>query len=224
MNHVPRVKICGNASRQDARIAVAAGADALGFLVGLRYPSDDELAPARAAQLIAALPPFVTGVLVTHVSDLDAVSGLCRTVRPAALQLHGDFNVEEAPALREAFPHMRIIKVIHPQDDGAVDEARHAAHYVDALLLDTRTESRLGGTGMVHDWSISRRIRDALPETPIVLAGGLTPDNVAAAIERVKPYGVDVNSGVSIAPGRKDARSVGRFIRAAKDSAFDLGH
>jgi phosphoribosylanthranilate isomerase len=222
MLHVPRVKICGNTSREEVGFAIARGVDALGFLVGLLYPSDDELSPTRAAEMIGSLPPFVTGVLVTHWSNLDEVRDLCRTVHPAAVQLHGDFGLEEIPSLRAAFPYLRIIKVIHVEDGAAVEAARRAAHFADAVLLDTRTETRLGGTGVVHDWSISRRIRDALGDTPVILAGGLTPENVATAIASVRPYGVDVNSGVSLARGKKDRRAVEEFIRIAKAATFEV--
>jgi phosphoribosylanthranilate isomerase len=160
----------------------------------------------------------VAGTLVTHRSAPDEVGRLCRVVRPSVLQLHGEFAPQAVPALRAQFPAIRIIKAVHVESEAAFERARHVAPHVDAILLDSRTATRLGGTGLVHDWSISRRIRDALPATPVVLAGGLTPANVAGAIERVRPYAVDVNSGVSVRRGQKSRELVARFIQAAHAS------
>ena len=162
------------------------------------------------------LPPFVAGTLVTHRAELEEVRRLCRLARPQVVQLHGDFPLGAIPLLRESFPALRIVKTVHVDGERSLEEARHAAPHVDAILLDTRTATRLGGTGLTHDWSISRRIRDALPTTPVIPAGGLTPDNVARAIEQVDPHAVDVNSGVSIRPGQKSETLITRFIAAAK--------
>jgi phosphoribosylanthranilate isomerase len=110
---------------------------------------------------------------------------------------------------------------VHVDGEPAIEVAAKAARFADAVLLDTKTATRIGGTGVTHDWSISRRIRDALAPTPVILAGGLTPANVAAAVEQVHPYAVDVNSGVSIRRGRKSAALVEAFIGAAKRAGVD---
>jgi len=157
-----RVKICGNRHRGDGAVATAAGADAVGFIVGATYVSEDAISPAEARALNASLPPFVSGVLVTHLQTT-------------------------------------------------------AAH-VDAILLDSRTPDRIGGTGVTHDWTISREIVRRCP-IPVVLAGGLTPENVAEAIAAVRPYGVDVNSGVDGKDGHKEASKVAQFIQRASVSA-----
>lgn len=219
MEPAVRVKVCGITREEDAQVAASLGIDALGFLVGLDYESDDALAPGDAARLVTALPPFVTSVLVTHQSRPEPVATLCRIVRPRALQLHGDVDAECVASLRPAFPHLRIIATVHVDDASAVERARRVARHADALLLDTRTSTRLGGTGLVHDWSISRRIRDALHGTPMILAGGLTPANVGAAIALVRPYGVDVNTGVCLRPGTKSADLMRDFARAVRSAA-----
>jgi phosphoribosylanthranilate isomerase len=213
-----RVKICGVTTPEDAALAVRLGADAVGVLVGLSHASEDELYPERAAAILATLPPFVTGTLVTHLTGLEDVQRLCHATRPHAVQLHGDVAADVIPGLRALFPSLRIVKTVHVDGEGSVDAARRTSPHVDAVLLDTRTATRLGGTGLTHDWSISRRIRDALAHTPVILAGGLTPDNVAAAVDRVHPYAVDVNSGVSLRRGQKSDDLLARFIRAAKTS------
>ena len=217
MRSVTRVKICGIASLADASAAVAAGADALGFLVGLDYPTADELSAEQASELVTALPPFVTPVLVTHRVGLEQVVALCRLVNPHAVQLHGAFPLAEIPALRAELPHLKVIKAVHPMDDDGLDSALAAEPVVDAVVLDSKTGQRIGGTGMTHDWRRSRAIRDRL-RVPVILAGGLNPDNVAAAVEQVQPFGVDVNTGVCEAPGRKSADKLRRFIGDARQA------
>jgi phosphoribosylanthranilate isomerase len=221
MTSVPRVKICGITTTADAWTATRLGADALGFLVGLLYESADQLSASAAARIIEALPPFVSGTLVTHRADLTEVRKLCREARPQVVQLHGPFPLEHIQGLREAFPAIKIIKAVHVDGEPAIEVAAKAAQFADAVLLDTKTAARIGGTGATHDWSVSRRIRDALAPTPVVLAGGLTPTNVAAAIEQVHPYAVDVNSGVSIRRGTKSAALIEAFIQAAKRALVD---
>jgi phosphoribosylanthranilate isomerase len=113
-------------------------------------------------------------------------------------------------------PAVKIVTTVHVIDASSVAAAIEAAVHADAVLLDTRTSTRIGGTGVTHDWSISRRIRDAIWPRPTILAGGLTPDNVAAAIARVAPYAVDVNSGVSLRRGVKSPERMARFIAAVR--------
>jgi phosphoribosylanthranilate isomerase len=217
-----RVKICGITTHEDASAAVNLGTDALGFLVGLLHESEDEISAKAAAEIVATLPPFVSGTLVTHRAELAEVRELCKDVRPQVLQLHGAFPLDRIPQLREEFPSLKIIKAVHVENKLAVDLAKTAAPYVDAVLLDTKTATRIGGTGVTHDWSISRRIRDALVGTRVILAGGLNPENVASAVVQVRPYAVDVNSGVSIRRGKKSPELMERFIRAAKRVAVEI--
>lgn len=221
MTSVPRVKICGITTREDAWTAIRLGADALGFLVGLLHDSEDQLSAPAAGKIIEALPPFVSGTLVTHRADLTEVRALCRETRPQVVQLHGPYPLEHIQGLRDAFPSIKIVKAVHVDGEAAIEVAAEAAQFADAVLLDTKTATRIGGTGMTHDWSISRRIRDALAPAPVILAGGLTPVNVAAAIEQVHPDAVDVNSGVSIRRGTKSAALVEAFIRAAKQALVE---
>lgn len=211
------MKICGITSAADARAAVDLGVNAVGVLVGLAYASADALSAREAGTILAALPPFVCGTLVTHLAGPAEVRELCRQARPQAVQLHGPYPVEGIAALREALPSMAIITTVHVEGEDSLEAARRAAPYADAILLDTRTATRLGGTGLTHDWAISRRIRDAVAATPVILAGGLTPANVASAIRQVRPYAVDVNSGVSLERGRKSPALVEAFVHAARN-------
>jgi len=199
----------------EARLAVSCRADALGFLIGLDYSTDDEIAPDAAKDIIASLPPFVSSVLVTHRTDFKWVADTGKRIGCNTLQLHGDFPLEDIPALRAALPHARVIKAVHVVDPSSISTAARWAPYCDGVLLDTKTNARIGGTGITHDWSISAKIVKRI-EKPVVLAGGLNPDNLATAIAAVSPYAVDVNSGVENFDGSKSAEKVEAFIRLAK--------
>lgn len=210
-----RVKICGMTNLADAEMTVFYGADALGFLIGLDYPSDDEVDAATAAKIIDNLPPFVSSVLVTHRTDAAWIEETCREIGCSTIQLHGDFPLEEIPALRRVVPSMRVVKAIHVIDASAVGLALAAARWADAVVLDSRTATRIGGTGTTHDWSISARIVKEVGK-PVVLAGGLNPENVRQAIATVWPFAVDVNSGVESLDGSKSPEKIKSFISLAK--------
>jgi phosphoribosylanthranilate isomerase len=213
------VKICGTTSEADAELALSAGAGGLGFLIGLEYPSDDEIEPGAARAIIEKLPPFVASVLVTHRDDPAWIARTAREIGCNTIQLHGRLAAERLPTLRELVPWAKLVKTIHVDGPAALAEAEATAEFADALLLDTRTETRLGGTGLTHDWTVSaaivRRVRK-----PVVLAGGLTPENVRDAIATVRPWAVDVNSGVEDARGRKDPARVQSFVERARAAAL----
>lgn len=215
----PFLKICGLRTEHEARAAVAAGATALGMLVGLTHRAEDQASEAEARQLVSASGSGAWFVLVTHLLDPAAIAALAARIGVSTIQVHGDVPPEGLRALRVLAPDTCLIKAIHVTGPDAVGRAEAVAPLVDALLLDSRTADRLGGTGQTHDWTISRRIVAAVAPVPVILAGGLTPDNVAAAIEQVRPAGVDVNSGVEDPSGAKDPARMRAFIAAAL-SAF----
>ena len=188
-------------------LAVELGADALGFIFypkSLRYVKVQD-----AANICGALPPFVAkvGVFVDELEyEIDKALGECLLT---ALQFHGD----EPPGFCQKFA-AQSIKAIRMRDE---ESLRIAAEYdVDALLLDTYTESERGGTGRIFDWSLATRAKEIGP--PIILSGGLTAANVQAAVRTVHPYGVDVSSGVEREPGKKDPEKLRRFIELCKSS------
>lgn len=203
-------------------MAVSFGADALGFLVGLNYFTDDEIDLQAARRIISETPPFVSSVLVTHKVDLDWVARACLQSGCNIVQLHGDFALAQIPELRQRIPNVRIIKAVNVVDESAVARAQAAAQQSDAVLLDSRTATRIGGTGHTHDWTISARIVKAV-EKPVILAGGLNPENIERAIAVVQPFAVDVNSGVEFPDGLKSPQKVEAFISLAKKAAADLG-
>jgi phosphoribosylanthranilate isomerase len=215
-----RSKICGIRSEADLRAAVAAGADAIGFISGVTHVSEDALDRHRAATLSAATPPFVTRVLVTHLPDATAIIDLADRIGVDAIQIHGLVSVDVVARVHERAAERPILAAVHVTGPEAVDAARAVAPYCDAVLLDSRTSDRLGGTGRPHDWSISAAIVDVLAgfDRPVVLAGGLTPATVAAAIRQVRPYAVDVNSGVETTGGDKDPAACAAFVAAARST------
>lgn len=199
-----RVKICGLTCLDEALHAVACGADALGFVF---YPGSPRYVdPDKAAAIIAALPPFVSavGLFVNEVPR--RIAEVAQQCRLDLLQLHGD----ETPA-DCLLPGRRVIKALRVRDEASLTRA--ADYPVAALLLDAWVADRYGGTGATFNWDLAAA---QARRGPVILAGGLTPDNVAAAVRRVRPFAVDVSSGVESAPGRKDPDKVAAFIRNAK--------
>jgi phosphoribosylanthranilate isomerase len=151
-----------------------------------------------------------------RIPDPERVAAFAASVGARTVQVLGEMAVPGLRRLRALVPGVRLLKAVHVTGEGALGDAlSHAAH-ADALVLDSRTADRLGGTGRTHDWSISARIVDTVAPLPVYLAGGLRPENVAEAVARVRPAGVDVNSGVEDATGRKDAAKMRAFVDCAR--------
>ncbi len=210
-----RVKICCITSSDEARIAVAAGADALGFVA--RMPSGaNQIPDALIADLVALAPPPVATILLTSETTAEAIAAHVRATRPAAVQIVAHIDPAESARLAVLEPNVRRIQVIHVEGPEALDRISAYAPHVHAFLLNSGRPSaptvELGGTGRTHDWEISARFVAASP-LPVFLAGGLTPENARQAIERVRPFGLDVCSGVR-ANGRLDPARLADFMRA----------
>lgn len=208
-----RIKVCGITNRDDALAAVAAGADALGFNFYTRSPR--YVAPSLARSIIEAVPREVwcVGVFVDEESPA-AVARLAEESGVAAVQLHG----EESPAYCAALSGRPVIKALRVGASFAPEEA--LAYPADAILLDSFSRRARGGTGETFDWSLARRTRELVSQ--LYLAGGLTPENVGRAVRAVRPFAVDVCSGVELAPGRKGAELMGRFVAAARAAHEEL--
>ncbi|MGW4071860.1 phosphoribosylanthranilate isomerase [Nocardia grenadensis] len=215
-----RAKICGIRSRSDLETAVSAAADAVGFICGTTHYSEDVLTPGVAAELSAATPSFVNRVLVTHLEEAGAILDLAARVGVDTIQVHGLVDRATLRAVHAAARGRAIVRAVHVTGTDAVARARDIAADSDAVLLDSRTADRLGGTGRTHDWSVSARIVDELSRMgrPVILAGGLTADNVEQAIAAVHPFGVDVNSGVETDVGDKDFTACQAFVKTAHES------
>jgi len=195
----PRIKICCIQSVVEARAAVAHGADAIGLVSampsGAGIIADERLIP----EIAAAVPPPVATFLLTSLTDTDAIVAQHRRCRTGTIQLVDALTRGTHADLRRALPGIRLVQVIHVLGDASVAEALAAAPHVDALLLDSGNPKlavkELGGTGRTHNWALSRRLVETCGK-PVFLAGGLRPDNVAAAWTQVRPFGFDVCSGV----------------------------
>ena len=194
--------------------AVAAGADAVGFVVGVPASTRD-LSLERAARLVRQVPVFTSSVLVMVPGALDDLVEAYETIRPDILQVHGN-GVPSVEEIREAIPGAALIKGIRSEPGEALRAAEEASGF-DAVLLDTFSPGVHGGTGMTHDWRISEMIRRKLSTRRLILAGGLTPGNVQEAIRTVRPYAVDVSTGVESRPGIKDHGKITSFIENVRE-------
>lgn len=207
------MKVCCIGSVEEARLAVRHGAAALGLVSAM--PSGPGVIPEeRIREIAAAVPTHVWTVLLTSLTDPAAIVAQQRRCGVRALQLVDRLPGGAHRRLRAALPDVRILQVVHVEGAGAIEEARALDGRVDALLLDSGRPAaptpELGGTGRVHDWRISREIRDAL-STPVFLAGGLGPHNVADAIRAVRPYGLDLCTGLRTR-GRLDEVKLADFM------------
>jgi len=212
------VKICCIQDEDEAALAVSAGATALGLVSAMPSgwgPIPDD----RIRAIAASVPPFIATVLLSSRTTVPEVIEHVDATGCNTLQLVDDFPIEGYDFLRERFPHLKILKAVHVIDESSISAARDLAPHVDAVLLDTGNPHAdvkvLGGTGMTHDWGISARIVEALAPKPVILAGGLKPHNVAEAVERVRPFALDLCTGV-----RSDDGAGGKALDADKLRAF----
>lgn len=199
-----KVKICGITSLEDAMMAVEAGADALGFVFYEKSPRF--INPLTAANIIAKLPPFVLTVGLFVNEELEKINWTADYCGLDLIQLHGDEGPDECMEVSR-----RVIKAFRIKDIVSIEPMKK--YQVSGFLLDAWCPDTYGGTGMTFNWEMAAAARQY---GRIILAGGLTPANVAEAVRLVQPYAVDVSSGVESAPGRKDLEKVREFIRLAK--------
>lgn len=195
---IPRVKICCIATVQEAKLAIRYGASALG-LVSEMPSGPGAISEKLIADIADILPPGIGSFLLTSRQDVDSIITQQRFCKTNTIQLCDRLISGSYEQLREGMPGVKLVQVIHVNDQGSIEEARKVSPQVDAILLDSGNQTlpvkELGGTGRVHNWKISRKIRDEV-DLPVFLAGGLSNENVAQAIQQVKPFGLDVCSGV----------------------------
>ncbi len=210
-----RLKICCISSLDEARLAISMGADALG-LVGPMPSGPGVIDDALSADIAGRVPPPVTTFLLTSETTAAGVIAHHRRVGSTALQLVDELEAGAYAQIRAALPGIKLVQVLHVVDENILAEADRVAPHVDAILLDSGnpnlTVKELGGTGRVHNWQISRQLVEQVP-VPVFLAGGLKPENVREAIETVRPFGVDICSGVRT-DGKLDAAKLEAFVRA----------
>jgi phosphoribosylanthranilate isomerase len=203
----PRVKICGLTRADDVRLAADLGADALGFIFA---PSKRRLTAEKALALVAEAPVWTSRVGVFGPDQHAEAEAIAGALRLDTLQFHGAPNLEALQALRRRF---RVVQAVGVGEDATGLSARLGAiaPHVDALLLDTARPGQLGGTGEAFAWEV---LDGLAPGVPVIVAGGLGPENVGALLARHAVWGVDVCSGVESAPGVKDAGALARFFGA----------
>jgi phosphoribosylanthranilate isomerase len=222
-----RLKVCCIASVDEARLAVAHGADALG-LVSAMPSGPGVIDDATVAAVAARVPVPVATFLLTSRTDAPGLIAQAQAAGAGTLQLVDAVAPDALAAVRSALPGVRLVQVIHVLDDASVEEAAAALPHVDALLLDSGNPrlavKELGGTGRVHDWGLSRRVRDTAHAegVPVFLAGGLRAENVGAAVAAVAPFGLDVCSGVRT-DGRLDPAKLVAFAAALRAADVAAG-
>jgi phosphoribosylanthranilate isomerase len=211
----PRVKVCCIRDRDEAGLAIRHGASALGLVSAM--PSGPGVIPDQTiAEIARAVPPGVASFLLTSRQDVGSIVEQQRRLRTTTLQICDRLTAGTYGELRAALPGVGIVQVVHVTGLESAEEALRVADEVDAILLDSGNQAlavkELGGTGRRHDWTVSRRIREAV-RVPVYLAGGLRPENLADAIAEVGPFALDVCSGVRT-DGRLDEDKLGRFFAA----------
>jgi phosphoribosylanthranilate isomerase len=226
-----RVKICGLMTGADVRLCTRAGVDAVGFVTEYPIPVPWNIDRAIARDLAALTPPFITTTAVVG-GPVETMLEIADTVRPDLLQLHGDETAGEIRHICSSLKGagIKVIKALRIDIDtnrarfeteDPLDAARVLSETgISGLAVDSKTADRPAGTGVPLDWRIAERISSSI-SIPLILAGGLTVENVSEAIRRVRPYGVDIISGVESAPGVKDEKQARRFVRTVKQILQD---
>jgi phosphoribosylanthranilate isomerase len=208
-----KVKVCGITSYEDANMAIELGVDAIGF--NFYHKSPRYIAPAVAREIADKLPPFTSVVgLFVNETNLDVVRSVSEMVKLTIIQLHGN----EGPSYCSQLQPWKLIKALRVGDGFDVSHVR--AYPVSAILLDSYSADAYGGTGSLFDWGMAVQAKQHARR--IILAGGLTPENVVSAIRTVKPYGIDVCSGVESAPGRKDRVRLQQFMQEVQRGRMEI--
>lgn len=218
------IKICANTNAADAKLAVECGANALGFVFAR---SSRQVTAGQAGLIVSELPGAVEKIGVFDTLDFKEIADTVRTASLTGVQIHGGFVPSLLKKLAEEFPGLRLIQTTH-YDVGARVEAQQAEDdlaalrgtpEIGAVLVDSRTAAASGGSGVAFDWNAAQEGLSVLAPMPLIVAGGLHAGNVRRAIEVLRPWGVDVATGVEACPGQKDPARVKEFIDAARSAA-----
>ena len=211
----PRVKICCISSKDEALTAISYGASAIG-LVGKMPSGPGPIPDELIAEIVKTVPPPIATFLLTSETSAEGIIKHQQSVMTNTIQMVDELKTGTYAQIRKALPGVKLVQVIHVIGEQSVSEAIRLSHFVDALLLDSGNPNlpvkELGGTGRIHNWELSREIRESIA-IPLFLAGGLNPDNVRAAIEFVQPFGIDLCSGVRT-DGRLDNEKLAKLFHA----------
>ena len=219
------VKICANTNLEDAELTAQSGADAVGFVFA---PSKRQVTTAQVALIVPHLPGNLEKIGVFSSRDANEIAGTVRATGLTGVQLHGGFEIDLARRLKDLLgPSVVVIQTLHWQVDGNGQNAAEVALQlaavardpaIDRVLVDSKTGTAAGGTGISFHWNSARAVF-AQAQSKLILAGGLRPESVAEAIEVLRPWGVDVASGVESLPGRKDKRKLEMFLESVRSSS-----
>jgi len=214
-----KVKICGITNPEDAKIAVDFGADFIGLIVEVPVQTPRKLTLGQAKKIIGMVNNSQI-VIVIIPSSITEIENIVETLNPTYLQLHGNESPKLVSEIKENFKDLKLIKTFHMESKSTLDSVLNTINKynnsIDVVLLDTKTD-KIGGTGKTHDWNLSRKIRENI-KMPIFLSGGLNSGNVKEAVNIVRPFAVDVASGVESEPGKKDPDKIKKFVNNSKCS------
>lgn len=217
MHSRTRIKVCGITSAEDAKEAIEAGVDAVGFIFAEKSPR--YISPEKVKEIVAQLPPFIHYVGVFVDKDPIEIEEIIEYCGLSYVQLHGSEDAEYCRKLAQAATPCKVIKAFRVSSRTLASDFTPYEETVKGFLLDTHVEGQEGGTGKPFDWSIIQSLKLQLP---MILAGGLTPENAAEAVRAVRPFAIDVNSGVEDEPGKKNYEKLRRLVKnvAAADADF----
>lgn len=214
----PYVQIAGVSSLDEALLCAGVGATALGFTLALPSGVHDGLTVAKTAKIIKRLPPRILPVVITYLRDADSAADLANQVGAGAVQFHGGMPEPELQRFRRLCPGLKTIGLVTVKDESSIQSAASfRPPFWDAVILDSfhPETGRTGATGLTHDWAVSAAVARRSP-LPVILAGGLNPDNVAYAIAIVRPYGVDAHTGLENPDGARNFDKIRAFVTASR--------
>ena len=212
-----KIQIAGVSSIEDSIRLIDLGVEGLGFTLRLPSGIHDNLTEEKARQIIAALPPLVGSVLITYITNPSEAVDFCKYLGVNTIQLHAPVEQGVMTEIKKQLPNIKIIKNVNVVSEAAVNEVNIYSDEADAIILDSYDpkSGMHGATGLTHDWTISRKIVQ-MCNIPVILAGGLNPDNVVEAIKYVQPWGIDVHTGIENPDGTPNHEKAAAFVKNAR--------
>ncbi len=207
------IQMAGIRTKEDALMCVSFGVNIIGLLVGQKHTSDDFISKEKAKEIKDALPKSILTTLITHLEIADEIIEIVSFLDVDYIQLHSDIAESEVEKIKKAFPNKKLLRLIHISKSGKILTDIEKIKYVDFYFTDSinKKTNQVGGTGLVHNLDADKKLVETL-DKPVFIAGGLNVDNVCAAVNYCKPYGIDVNSGCRAKNGGRDKQKVKYFV------------